>query len=101
MTAEAIIGAAVGATVLVGFAGRGLWALHKLLGLGERIIIRVDALERKLSNGIEAKITSAEQKAQEACRLAGVAATTASRIEQQATDNYRATNALRGDVDIL
>lgn len=101
MTASTWIALVVGATIVAGFVFRLLWSLHKLISLGEHIIERVTKLEATLNNGIRGDVRTAKERASEACRLAGVAATTVSRVEQATADNGRATNALRADLDVF
>ena len=100
-TLSTVIAVAVGAIAVLAAAWRVAKAGHHLAEAWEGFGRRIGALEQKLSNGITADVRDAKDKSTEACRLAGVAATTASRVEQQATENYRATNALRSEVDVL
>lgn len=100
MTAQAIVALAVSVIGGLLIVGRLLWSLHKLVSLGEHIVTRVESLEKQLSNGISAKISSADEKAKEASQLAAIAAATVARVEQAARENGRAMNALRSEVDI-
>lgn len=100
MTAQAIVALAVSVIGGLLIVGRLLWSLHKLVSLGEHIVVRVEMLEKQLSNGISAKITSADERAKEASQLAAIAAASVARVEQLAENNGRAMNALRSEVDI-
>jgi hypothetical protein len=104
VTVEAAVGVAVGATVLLAFFGRGLWSLHKLLNIGQRLIDRIDRVEKTLNNGIRSKIDLAAERSARAEVLAADAARQASVASQHAVEGQaetiRAVNALRGEVDV-
>lgn len=104
MSAEAIVGVAVGGTVLLAFIGRVLWSVHRLLNLGERLVERVGQVEKTLNNGISATVREAAERSRRAEALAADAAKAASVAGQHAVEGQqeisRAVNALRGEVDI-
>lgn len=111
MKAEAIVGLAVGVTILAGFLWRLLRAIHNGVNVVEdsrRDIAGlkddVGSLHASLNNGIRVDIRSASEQAKKAQQLAGEAAKAASVADQHATEGReeirRSVNALRAEVDI-
>lgn len=104
MTVEAIVGVAVGGTVLLGALGRVLRSIHKGVNLIEHLRDDVSDLHRTLNNGLRSEVRSASEQAKKAQQLAGEAAKAASVADQHATEGRqeiaRSVNALRAEVDV-
>lgn len=111
MDAAGWVGAAVGATVLLGVAGRLLWAIHKGINLMDDTRGGVEEarkdiadLHAALNNGVRAEIRGAREEAKKAQQLAGDAARAASIADQHASEGRielgRSMNALRSELDV-
>jgi hypothetical protein len=100
----AVVGICVGCLAILAAVARLLWATHRGLNLFEKLLERVDAVERTLNNGIRSKIDLAAERSARAEVLAADAARQASVASQHAVEGQaetlRAVNALRGEVDI-
>jgi hypothetical protein len=96
----AIVAIAVGVLAILAAVGRLLWATHKGLNLFQKLIDRVDKVEKALNNGIRSDIKVAADRSGRAEVLAADAARTASVTQQSQEEISRAVNALRGEVDI-
>ena len=104
MNAGAWIAGAVGVTVLLAFAGRILWAIHKGLDRWGNVENKVDELKAILNNGIRSEIRLAATRSEKAADLAADAARAASVAMQRAQEGReeigRAVNAVRAELDV-
>lgn len=105
MSAEATVGLVGGVVGLLLILGRLLWALHRLLNVGESLRTDVSKLHATVNNGLTTKVTNAADQATRAQILAADAARAAAVAEQHATEGrtetIRTVNALRGELDVF
>lgn len=104
MSAEATVGVIGGVVGLVLILGRLLWALHKLLNVGQDLRDDVSALHATVNNGLTTKVENAAAQSARAQLLAADAARAAAVAEQHASEGrqetIRSVNALRSELDV-
>lgn len=95
MSAGEIVGIAVGATVLIAFVGRLLWSAHKILGVGEKALDRLLAVEHELKpnsgESLRDQVDHANARLQQVHVLAADNNDKHTRMEQRLDEHARLT----------